>query len=379
MSLKGDLNSKKKNLIFFYPSLEIGGLTKNLFSLINSLSRKNFKITFVTFDKISENKVGSKLYKFDKSIEVVTPEIKIKSHKRYLKYFFCFFLLLKYLYNKKYLLVSFQSNVLAILAAKLTNSKIVIRCNTAPSKYITNLIKKIFFKVVYSQSNKILVTSKDFKIEMKKYFNLNSIVHRQSLDIEGIKLKSKKKINFNFFKNYKDLKIINVGRLTYQKDIITLLKSFSKLIKIRKARLLLIGNGSEENKIKIFVKKYKLSAHVKIINFQHNPYNYISLADVKVLSSRFEGNPNILLEIACLKKLIISTDCKVGPSEILQRGKGGILYNVGDFNSLYKILKNLDLADKVLKKKIDITYKYVKSNFRKDISKKFIKIIRNIK
>ena len=95
-------------------------------------------------------------------------------------------------------MVSFQSNVLAILAAKLTNSKIVIRCNTAPSKYITNLIKKIFFKVVYSQSNKILVTSKDFKIEMKKYFNLNSIVHRQSLDIEGIILKSKK-INFNFF------------------------------------------------------------------------------------------------------------------------------------------------------------------------------------
>ena len=73
MSLKGDLNSKKKNLIFFYPSLEIGGLTKNLFSLINSLSRKNYKITFVTFDKISENKVGSKLYKFDKNIEVVTP------------------------------------------------------------------------------------------------------------------------------------------------------------------------------------------------------------------------------------------------------------------------------------------------------------------
>ena len=93
---------------------------------------------------------------------------------------------------------------------------------------------------------------------MKKYFNLNSIVHRQSLDIEGIKLKSKKKINFNFFKNYKGLKIINVGRLTYQKDIITLLKSFSKLIKIRKARLLLIGNGSEENKIKI-LKKINIS------------------------------------------------------------------------------------------------------------------------
>jgi hypothetical protein len=34
----------RKQLIFFYPSIEAGGLTKNLFSLINSLSKKNYKI-----------------------------------------------------------------------------------------------------------------------------------------------------------------------------------------------------------------------------------------------------------------------------------------------------------------------------------------------
>ena len=370
---------KNKNIIFFYPSLEIGGLTKNLFSLINSLSQKRYNIIFITFDKITENKVGSKLYKFDKNIKVVIPKRKFKTNLRYIKYFFCFFLLLKYLDKNKSLLISFQSNVLAIIAAKIKNSKIVIRCNTAPSKYISNFIKKIFFKLIYSQSDKILVTSKDFKMEMKKYFNLNSIIHRQSLDLDGIKQKSKKKINFKFFQNYKNLKIVNVGRLTYQKDILTLLKSFTRLIKIRSARLLLIGNGTEENKIKMFIKKNKLTNHVKIISFQYNPYNYISLADVKVLSSRFEGNPNILLEIACLKKLIISTNCKVGPSEILQKGRGGILYKVGDTNSLYKILKNLKIKDKKIKNKIDLSYNYVKNNFKKDISEPFIKIIRDIK
>ena len=261
----------------------------------------------------------------------------------------------------------------------MMNSKIIIRCNTAPSKYISNFIKKFFFKIVYSQSDKILVTSKDFKLEMKKYFNLTSFVHRQSLDIVGIQHKSKKKVNFKFFKDYKNLKIINVGRLTYQKDIITLLKSFSELIKIRKARLLLVGNGTEENKIKKFVKNNELAEHVRIINFQKNPYNYISLADVKVLSSRFEGNPNILLEVACLKKLIISSNCKVGPSEILQKGRGGILYKVGDVKSLTKILKDLDVNNRISKNKINISYKYVKNNFKKDISKPFIEIIKNIK
>ncbi len=379
MKLKDDPINSKKNLLFFYPSLEIGGLTKNLFSLINSLSQKNYNIIFLTFDNISESKVGNKLYSFDDKIKVVTPKIRIRTNSRYLKYFFCFFLLLKYLYRNDGLLISFQSNVLAILASKITNSKIVIRCNTAPSKYITNFIKKFFFKIIYSQSDKILVTSRDFRIEMKKYFNLNSQIHRQSLDLEGIKIKSKKKINFKFFKDYKGLKIINVGRLTYQKDIITLLRSFLELIKVRKARLLLIGNGTEEENIKLFLKKNKLLKHVRILSFQDNPYKYISLADVKVLSSRFEGNPNILLEIACLKKLIISSNCKVGPSEILQKGKGGILFNVGDSVSLFKILKKLNLKDSALKEKINISYRYVKNNFEKDISKKFIEIIKDIK
>ena len=379
MKSKKSLTNLKKNLIFFYPSIEIGGLTKNLFSLINSLSKKNYNILFITAHSSSNNKVSQKLYSFNKKITVVTPKIKLRANNRYLKYFLCFFILIKYLNKSENLLISFQSNVLAIFASKITNSKIIIRCNTAPSKYISNSIKKVFFKFIYSLSDQILVTSNDFRFEMKKYFNLKSVVHRQSLDINGIISKSKRKINFDFFSNYRHLKIINVGRLTEQKDIITLLKAFSKLIKVRKARLLLVGNGTEEHIIKLFIKKNKLHNFVKIINFQDNPYKYISLSDVKILSSRFEGNPNILLEVACIKKLIISSDCKVGPSEILQRGRGGILYDVGDSISLFKILKNLNLRDKAIKNKIKLSYNYVKNNFKKDISEPFIKIINTIK
>ncbi len=368
--------NEKKDLIFFYPSIEIGGLEKNLFSLLNSLSKKKYKIIFITFKSLNKSKVRDKLYSLNSKIKVIAPKINIKTNNRFLKYFFCFFILLKLLNKNQNLLISFQSNILAIVAAKLKNTKVIIRCNTAPSKYISNYVKKYFFKIFYSFSDQILVTSNDFKIEIKKYFNLDSVVHRQSLDIKTIKIKSKKKINLKFFKNFKHLKIINVGRLTHQKDILTLLRSFSKLVKVRKARLLLIGNGSEKEKIKLYIKENKMTDCVKIIDFQLNPYNFISLADVKVLSSRFEGNPNILLEVGCLKKLIISSNCKVGPSEILQKGKGGILYKVGDSKSLFKILKNLNLKDIAVKKKIDITYKYVKNNFKKDISVPFINIIK---
>ena len=140
----------------------------------------------------------------------------------------------------------------------------------------------------------------------------------------------------------------------------------------------MVGNGTDYAKIKNFISKNNLKDNVKIINFQTNPYKYISLSDIKVLSSKFEGNPNILLEIACLKKLIISSNCKVGPSEILQRGKGGLLYKVGDYNKLYNLLKNVKINDIYTKKKINLTYNYVKINFKKDISDTFINILKEI-
>ena len=77
--------------------------------------------------------------------------------------------------------------------------------------------------------------------------------------------------------------------------------------------------------------------------------------------------------------MIISSNCKVGPSEILQKGRGGILYKVGDVKSLTKILKDLDVNNRISKNKINISYKYVKNNFKKDISKPFIEIIKKLK
>ena len=102
------------------------------------------------------------------------------------------------------------------------------------------------------------------------------------------------------------------------------------------------------------------------------------MCNIKILSSRFEGSPNILLETACLKKLIISSDCKVGPREILQSGKGGILFNVGKFDELFKILKNINLNSKKIKNKIESSYKYISKNYKKDISQTFIQLLKRI-
>ena len=62
-------------------------------------------------------------------------------------------------------------------------------------------------------------------------------------------------------------------------------------------------------------------------------------SDLFILSSKYEGSPNVLLEAIFLKKFVISSNCPTGPKEILDNGKGGELFKVGDYSMLSKKIK----------------------------------------
>lgn len=370
--------NKKNNLIFFNPSIEGGGVTKNLFGLVNDLAIKKFNIFFCTYNKKIENKLFIKIYKFNKNIKVIYPSLQIFKNFRIYKIVACFIRIILFNFKKKIIIISFQANVFAIIAAIITRSKIIIRCNTSPDKYIKSFILKKIFYYFYSKADGIIVPSKIFKKKFYAFFNLNCYIHKQILNRQEILKKSKKKNKFNFFKNKKILKLISVGRLVDQKDQITLLHSIKRLIKFRKVKLLLIGSGKNEDKIKNFIQTNNLTSIVKIINFTPNPFPYIKLSDVFILTSKYEGNPNILLEVAVLKKLIISTDCNVGPRQILQNGRNGFLVKIGDHKKISNILIKLNLKDKIIKKKIKNNYLNVLKNYKKNNTNEFIQILNKV-
>jgi glycosyltransferase involved in cell wall biosynthesis len=96
----------------------------------------------------------------------------------------------------------------------------------------------------------------------------------------------------------------------------------------------------------------ELSDYVKLITFQKNPFKYIRMADVFILSSKYEGLPNVLLESLVLGKYVMSTKCPTGPKEILSGGKGGDLYKVQDYKTLARKIINFNNNKKKLLKKI---------------------------
>ena len=98
-----------------------------------------------------------------------------------------------------------------------------------------------------------------------------------------------------------------------------------------------------------------------------------------MLPSKFEGSPNILLETAALKKLIISSNCKTGPRKLLSNSKGGYLFKVGDYYELSKIIDKLKLNNIEVQKKINYTYKLVKKYYNeKNQRKELLKIIKKM-
>ena len=137
-----------------------------------------------------------------------------------------------------------------------------------------------------------------------------------------------------------------MSRFTDQKDHSTLIEAIKIVSKKIKCELIIIGYGSNKFNIQTMINKYKLQKNIKIINYKTNPFPYLKASDLFVLSSKYEGLPNVILEAQTLKKYVISTDCPTGPKEILLNGKIGSLFKVGDYDSLQK----LSLISKKIKK-----------------------------
>jgi glycosyltransferase involved in cell wall biosynthesis len=128
--------------------------------------------------------------------------------------------------------------------------------------------------------------------------------------------------------------ILAVGRLAVAKDYPTLLHAFSLVCQQRPARLIILGEGRERARLELLVKDLGISDHVQMPGSVKNPIAYMAHARLLVLSSRWEGLPNVLVEALACGTPVVSMDCPSGPREILEDGVFGTLVPVGDETAL---------------------------------------------
>ena len=262
---------------------------------------------------------------------------------------YLFFNLLKN--NKNTLVFSFQANVIAVIISKLTFTKVITRANSSPSGWKGNAFKKLIYRLLLNLSDKIIVNSEEFKKEFFKDFKIKANCIYNPFNKFQILNKIRKRNKKNF-KNKRSLKILTVGRLTDQKDQITLLRAVKLLNPNTLIEVIIIGKGKNQIFLKNFITANNLNHIVRLVGYQSNPYTFINKSNIVVLTSKYEGLPNVLLEAQFLKKYIISTNCPTGPKEILLNGKAGDLIKIGDFYKLAKLINNFYKNKNKNKKKI---------------------------
>lgn len=336
---KGDL-LKKIKILFYMPNLDGGGAERVIVNIIKQLDRNIYEIylvlvkvkgdyihllpTYVRLIDLESKRISYSIFKLRNVIREINPNILFSS--------------------------LFDTNILLFLASLgLTKNKsLIMRSPNSPKLVIENnslsKFKKILLELAYKKANLIIAQTPEMKDEINSYHNIKNDkikVFLNPLDIEEINSKIQN-IDNPFDSDF--INVVAVGRLHKQKGFDILIKSFKNVINQNSKFILhIIGKdkGEEEN-LRNLVKNLKLEKNIYFHGFQENPYRYYFFSDLYVLSSRWEGLPNTVLENLYLGKPIVATKCIPFMKELIQDKENGFLVNVEDIDSLSTAILNYE-------------------------------------
>ena len=246
---------------------------------------------------------------------------------------------------------------IALKAKKKSNSptKIYFRAvtNITASLSRRHLLKRIrgYFKLRqlknwYKQVDGIVAVSHGIAEDVHQISGIPlSQIHVAHNPVVSNKMLSRAEqpLNHDWFAEHQPPVILGVGRFTKQKNFELLIKAFAQVRKQRNVRLIILGNGARKEKFLSMADELGIASDIQLPGFDPNPYAYLRHAALFVLSSNWEGSPNVLTEALAIGCPVVATDCPSGPKETLQNGKYGKLVAMDDVAAMTQsIIATLD-------------------------------------
>lgn len=341
-----------KSLFFIMPNLGGGGGERVASLLLNNFSRKKFVLHLVLIKKDGDN---SFIEHLNNDIQIHQLDVSTRIKYSFPLVVYRLIRLLKKENADILFAGSGQINVLLSIFFVLfpKGIKKVARETNIPSVFEKHRLLKFSYKLFLPNYDVIITQSDDMKRDLIVNFEIpaSKIVKiNNPIDTSFIS-KELGKDSPPIFPTGK-LNLLAVGRLTNQKGFDLLIDTVSG-IKGLDFALTILGEGEERYRLEKLIKERGLSEKVYLRGNVPNPYPHMRDADVFVLSSRFEGFPNVLLESLYCGTPVLANNCLGGIGEIVLPGINGEIFDFnvnGDFeNKLIHILNqkwNSDLIQK---------------------------------
>ena len=334
------------------PDLNQGGAERVITTLCNELDRSKFCPKLVLFKK-----EGYYLNHLKSDVEII--ELNI-SRIRYS--IFKIIPLIKKL--KPEIVFTGWGEISAFLSPLIpffSKTKFITRETNVVSKHVTRK-EILFFYRFYTNFHQVIAQSDDMKKDLIESFKINPskiIKINNPVDFEMINELKDEIIEQDYNKSYK--KIVSIGNLSQRKGFDLLLNVFQYL-KNEPIKLTIFGDGRD--KAELLQQKSDLQLeNVSFFGKVNNPFPFVKQADLFILSSRYEGFPNVLLEAGACGTYSLANNCPGGINEIIQQGINGEIYDVNDAKGFANKIK--EILDKSYDKENII--ESIKSRFSKKV------------
>lgn len=319
---------KPKKICFFVPRIVTGGLVQVMLTLAEAFADKGYSIDLATIHQSWPNDLKHLIPKNTNLIHLTAsrPTTAIWPLVKHLKK------------SKPDVLISAgaAANYLAMLAKILafSSTKTILTEHSQPSVDIfksKKLIDKVipfFMRRLYPRADFIVAVSHSVARDLstfirypleKIYVIYNPIVNSKLTELSFAKL------DHPWFKEKQYPIVLFVGRFSDVKNIPLLVNAFSLVRKSYECKLVLVGDGPERENLQSLVRDLALSKDTLLINYCPNPYPYMRHSNVLVLTSKWEGLGNVLIEAMACGTPVIATDNLESAREILDNGKFGVL------------------------------------------------------
>lgn len=315
------------------PSMRGGGSERVMSILISNLNTNKYDVTLVLIKKegryladlpknlkiidLDSQKVRYSIFKIINIIRGQKPDIVFST----LAYLNLLIAVIRPFFSKKVKFIARETNTVSV------------KNKYQPYPKLFDLLYKVF----YNNFDLIVSQAEYMKQDLVENYGIKHFkikVINNPVDINKIRLLEN---NEQSIFDTNKINLLAVGSMSEQKGFDLLLKAFAKLDD--RYFLTILGEGKKQNEIKDLAIALNIDKRVDFLGFQDNPYAYMKEVDLFVLSSRYEGFPNVVLEANACGTPVVAFDCPGGTGEIIENGINGYLVKCGNIDKLAKTIE----------------------------------------